>query len=64
MWRPVAARCNVNVFVLSAVISAFGVLTDLIIILLPMPVVLSLRMDLKRRSKSSLFSFMPRYPMH
>jgi hypothetical protein len=43
--------------VLNIVISIFGLLTDLVVLLLPVPVVLGLRMSIKRRCGSPIFIY-------
>jgi hypothetical protein len=54
-WRQDDTRCTVDVILLNAIISIFGVVTDLYL-LLPVPVVLRLQTSTKRRGK---FPFRP-----
>jgi hypothetical protein len=54
-WGPELITCKaVNVPALQLTISVFGLLTDVFILLLPVPVVLRLHTDLKRRCKALL----------
>ncbi len=52
-WGPAISTCaRFDLFMMLMVISVFGLLTDVIILLLPLPVVLRLQTDTKRKGKA------------
>ncbi len=51
-WDPVHARCTrTNTPVIGVVLNCFNLLTDIILLFLPVPVVMQLHIDVRRKRK-------------